>query len=96
MQYQQPYQPLPNTGQIDPALTRAIQKYVKAGYRVVSQTPTSAQLVRPRRFSCLAATLWTLLFGIGLIFYLFYYLGKKEDTIYLQVTGGYVSVTKGR
>lgn len=81
--------------QVHPLLAKEIQRYIKQGYRVVSQTETTAQLVRPRRFSCLAATLWTLLFGIGLIFYLFWYLGKKDDTIYLQVAGDRITATKG-
>lgn len=66
-------------------LEREIAKWSKRGYQVVSQTLTTAQLVRPKRFSCLAATLWTLLLGIGLIFYLFYYMGKKDDIIYLSI-----------
>lgn len=66
-------------------LEREIVKYSKRGYRVVNRTDTTAQMVKPRQFSCLAATLWTLLFGIGLIFYLFYYLAKKEDVVYLSV-----------
>lgn len=81
--------------QAHPALTKEIQKYVKQGYRVINQTATSAQLVRPKQFSCLAATLWTLLFGIGLIFYLFWYASKKEDTIYLQLVGDKVTITRG-
>ena len=66
-------------------LEREIVRYSKRGYRVVSRTDTTAQMVKPRQFGCLAATLWTLLFGVGLIFYLFYYLAKKEDVIYLSV-----------
>lgn len=78
-----------------PALAREIERYVKQGYRVINQTDTTAQLVRPKQFSCLAATLWTLLLGIGLIFYLFWYASKKEDTIYLQLIDDRVKVTRG-
>lgn len=82
--------------QTHPALQREIQHYVKRGYRVVSQTPTSAQLVRPKRFSCLVATLGALLLLIGLLIYLFYYMSKKDDIIYLAVDErGHVKVTKG-
>lgn len=81
--------------QVNPALAKEIERYVKQGYRVINQTDTTAQLVRPKAFSCLAATLWTLLFGIGLIFYLFWYASKKEDTIYLQLVDGRVKVTRG-
>lgn len=66
-------------------LDRAIAKYSKQGYLIEKRTDTTAQLRRPKKFSCLAASLWTLLFGIGLIFYLFYYKSKEDDLIYLSV-----------
>lgn len=82
--------------QIHPALQREIQHYVKRGYRVVSQTPTSAQLVKPKQFSCLIATLGALLLLIGLLIYLFWYMSQKESIIYLSVDErGQVKVTKG-
>ena len=81
--------------QIHPELEREIKKYVKSGYRVTSQTPMSAQLVRPKRFSCLLASLSFLLVGIGLIFYLFWYASQKDETIYLQVENNRVKVTRG-
>lgn len=81
--------------QVHPLLAKEVQRYVKQGYRVVSQTETTAQLVRPKAFSCLAATLWTLLLGIGLIFYLFWYASKKDDTIYLQVIDDRIKTTRG-
>lgn len=71
-----------------PLLQKEINRYVKQGYRVVSQTETTAQLVRPKQFSCLYASLWFLLFGVGLIFYLFWYASKKDDTVYLQMVDG--------
>lgn len=81
---------------IHPALQQEIQHYVKQGYRVVSQTPTSAQLVRSKRFSCLIATLGALLLLIGLLIYLFWYMSQKESIIYLSVDErGQVKVTKG-
>lgn len=70
-----------------PLLQKEINRYIKQGYRVVSQTDTTAQLIRPKQFSCLYASLWFLLFGVGLIFYLFWYASKKDDTIYLQIVG---------
>lgn len=84
-----------NQPQPHPALTKEIKKYVKSGYRVVNQTNTTAQLVRPKRFSCLWASLWFLALGIGLIFYLFYYKGKSDDIIYLEVIDNKVRVTRG-
>jgi hypothetical protein len=73
-----------------PELQKEINRYVNQGYRVVSQTETTAQLIRPKQFSCLFASLWFLLFGVGLLFYLFYYWSKKDDTIYLQLVNGRV------
>jgi len=51
----------------------------------MSQTPYTAQLVRPKKFSFLWATAWFLLCGVGVLVYVFYYMNKKDDQIYLQV-----------
>lgn len=40
-------------------LQREIQKYVKDGWRVQSSTATTAQLVKPKKFSFLTAFLYT-------------------------------------
>jgi len=47
-------------------LEAEIARYTQRGYRVLSRTDTSAQLLRPKKFSFLWALLWFLLFGIGL------------------------------
>ncbi len=67
------------------ALQARINQYLSQGYRVVSQTDTTAQLVRPKKFSCLIAVLALLVLVIGLLIYLFYYMGKKDDSVYLTV-----------
>lgn len=67
--------------------------YVRQGYRVISQTETSAQLVKPKEFSFLWAFLWFLVLGIGVVVYVFYYMAKKDKTIYLTVEGGIVRST---
>lgn len=67
------------------ALEYCVAHLVRQGYRVVSQTDTTAQLVRPKGFSCLWATLWFLLFGIGLLVYVFYYMGKEDDVAYVSI-----------
>ena len=78
-------------------LEGAIAKYVTVGYRVVSSTDTTAQMVRPKKFSFLWATLWSLVFGVGLLVYVFYYTSKKEDTLYLSVDErGRVKATRGK
>jgi hypothetical protein len=70
----------------DAPIQEHINWYVKQGYHVVvSQTETSAQLVKPKRFSFIWALLWFLVLGIGFLVYLFYYLGKRDQTVYLAV-----------
>lgn len=65
--------------------------YVRQGFRVVSQTESSAQLVKPKVFSFVWALLWFLLLGVGLVVYLLYYAAKKDKTVYLTSAGGCVS-----
>ena len=75
----------------DKSLQEHIGWYVKEqGYQVVSQTETSAQLVKPKKFSLGWALLWFLVFGIGLLVYVFYYMANSAGSIYLYVEGGQV------
>ncbi|HXC75844.1 MAG TPA: hypothetical protein VNU19_02225 [Candidatus Acidoferrum sp.] len=69
-------------------LQTEVGNYVKKGYRVASQTPKTAQLVKPKKFSFWWALAWFLLLGVGLIVYLLYYGGKKDHQIYLTVDEG--------
>jgi hypothetical protein len=80
---------------IHPALSKEIQKYVRKGYRVANQTATTAQLVKPKGFSCFWALAWLFVFGVGLLVYIFYYLSKKDKILYLSVEGDKVRATKG-
>lgn len=66
-------------------LNREVAKLSKKGWHIVSQTDTTAQLLKPKKFSFLWAILWTFFFGVGLLIYLFYHWAKKEETIYLTV-----------
>jgi len=66
-------------------LEREIVYYSRLGYRIQSQTTTTAQLIRPRTFSCLMATLWLIFFLVGLLIYLFWYLSKRDDIVFLSV-----------
>jgi len=66
-------------------LERAIADYSRHGFKVSTRTDTTAQLVRPKQFSCLWASLWFLMVGIGLLFYLFYYMAKSDTVVYLEV-----------
>jgi len=66
-------------------LEREIGIYGKRGFHVVSRTDTTAQLMRPKQFSCLWATLWFLLFGVGLLIYVFYYMSKSDEVVNIFV-----------
>jgi Mn2+/Fe2+ NRAMP family transporter len=63
---------------------KLISSYVKKGYKVVSRTPTTAQLVREKKFSCLIATVTFLFLAIPFFVYLFWYLANKEKTVYIE------------
>ncbi len=65
-------------------LNQAIQGYQKDGYRLVSSTETTAQLYKPKEFSCCLAVIMVFLI-IGIVLYLLYYLSKKDDSVYLEV-----------
>lgn len=62
-----------------------INRYLAQGFRVVSQTDTTAQLIKPKQFSCVIAALSLLLVGIGFLIYVFWYWASKDQTVYIQV-----------
>jgi hypothetical protein len=66
-------------------LQKAISEYVSRGYRVMSLSDYTAQLVKPKTFSCLWSFLWLLLFGVGLIVYLLWYAAKRDQNVFLTV-----------
>lgn len=65
-------------------LEREVVSYVKRGYRVVSQTDSTAQLVRPKKFS-FAIFLILLLTGIGPIIYIAWYFAKRDRAVFITV-----------
>lgn len=67
------------------ALQNAIAGYTVQGYRVVSQTDTTAQLVKPKSLSCLLAVVLFILGVVPLILYLIYYMASKDSQVYLTV-----------
>ncbi len=76
-------------------LSDQIHKYVRQGYRIMQQTEMTVQLVKPKRFRFLWATFWFLFLGIGLLVYIFYYLAKKDDILYLEMLqDGKIRLTK--
>ena len=82
-------------------LQDTIEDHASRGFTVSSQTETTAQMVRSKEFNLVPALLWFLLFGIGVLVYIFYYMYKSDETIFIRVQGGEVSVqstdkSKGR
>ena len=82
-------------------LQDTIGDHASRGFTVSSQTETTAQMVRSKEFNLVPALLWFLLFGIGVLVYVFYYMYKRDETIFIRVQGGEVSVqstdkSKGR
>lgn len=65
------------------ALDAKISQFVRKGYIVQSQSETSAQLVKPKKFSFLWALVWFCFFGVGLLVYLLYYAAKRDPSVYI-------------
>ena len=79
----------------DEIMQTEIMKRTKQGWRLVSQSDQGASMVKPKKFSVGWAILWTLLFGVGLLVYLLYYMTKKEKLVYLSVVDGRVKAING-
>lgn len=66
------------------ALQESVLYYTKHGWIVLSQTDTTAQLLKPKHFSFFWAIVWALLI-IGIVIYILYYITKRETHLYLYV-----------
>jgi len=82
-------------------LQNTIGDHASRGFTISSQTETTAQMVRSKEFNLVPALVWFLLFGIGVLVYVFYYTSKSDEAIFIRVQGGEVSVqstdqSKGR
>lgn len=66
-------------------LEEAVVTFQQQGYRITSRTDTTVQLVKPKTFSFWAAAAWFLLWGVGLVLYLFYYWSKRDATVLLTL-----------
>jgi hypothetical protein len=66
-------------------LEEELQKYAREGFFVQNRTATTAQLVRPKKFSFIWALLWFLVFGLGVLVYLIYYASKKDEGRFVEV-----------
>lgn len=76
-------------------LANEIQKYIKDGFRVQSQTDTTAQLVKPKRLSCLLAVILLLLMVLPFLIYIIWFAAQKDEQVYIEVDeNGKVKTTK--
>ncbi len=79
-------------------LEEEIARYMHDGFSVRQRTPTTAQLVRPKKFSFAWAFVWLLLSGVGIVIYLIYYFSyaaKQEEGRYIEVDEyGAVKITR--
>jgi hypothetical protein len=66
-------------------LAEGVSEYMRGGFFVRHRTATTAQLVKPKKFSSLWALLWFLVFGIGIVVYLIYYAAKRGEGRYVEV-----------
>jgi F0F1-type ATP synthase assembly protein I len=77
-------QPIPHAER-SRLLDEEVGQFLRDGFFLRQRTPTTAQLVRPKRFSFIWAFLWLLVFGIGIIVYLIYYAAKQDEGRYVEV-----------
>ena len=98
-----PAAPAPQRAPLSPearhaVLQDAIRDRVRRGYRVLAQTDTTAQVVKPKRFSIVAFLFWSIIsLGLGLILYPAWYLAKRDRQHYLSVDEyGQLEVTSQR
>lgn len=70
---------------IEPGLHEAVDGYLRRGFFVSGLTPTSARLVKPKRFNVSAAILWLLFFGAGLFDYLIYFAASRDEVVDMRL-----------
>lgn len=66
-------------------LERVIAENTARGWRVTSRDDYTAQLLKPKEFSALAAFMFFLLLGIGLLIYLFIYAAERDTLAFCSV-----------
>lgn len=62
-----------------------IERFAALGWRLATRTPMAAQMVKPKQFSAVAAILWLLVCGVGVLVYLFLYLAQQDQMVMLTV-----------
>lgn len=66
-------------------LQSQVRILVQRGYTVTHQDAKTAQLTRKKKFSFLIAFLSLFVFGVGFLFYLIWYLAKRDEALYLEL-----------
>jgi hypothetical protein len=61
-----------------------LRRWVAHGFRVVTQTQTSAQLVKPKEFSFLLALVLVFTL-VGFVVYILWYLTAKDQSVHIEV-----------
>lgn len=77
--------PLSTTVDPEAILQAEVNRYVGKGFRVTSQTPRTAQLIKPKKFSVIWAVIWFVLMLLPFVIYLLYYVAKRDQQVYLTV-----------
>ena len=67
------------------ALDAEVRACVRRGYRVLARTPTTAQLVKPKRFSFLLFVVLAVLVLLPGLLYLLWYATQRDESLYLEV-----------
>jgi uncharacterized membrane protein len=67
-----------SAGERSAILDQEIAKYAHRGYVLASRTPTSAQLVKRKKWSLFWSVTWFLVFVIPFFLYIVYYLAKRD------------------
>jgi len=71
-------------------LQRNVASLVSDGYRVQTETQTSAQLLKPKKFSLVLFVIGLLLLGVPGLLYLAWYVAKQDKLAYLWIEDGQV------
>lgn len=66
-------------------LEREIESYLSRGFRVLSRTDTTAQLIKPRRYDPTWGCLGFLTFGVFWVIGLLVFLMSKDQLVYLSL-----------
>ena len=75
-------------------LKAEIARRTMQGWQLISQSEDEAQMRKPMSFSFGWALAWFLLLGIGLLVYVFYYMAKKDQLVYIRIIDGQLTVTE--